>query len=229
MIATPDGLGIPEQQKGALVKLLRFSSKEWTLLLDVLKEMRPSLFGRSFIAAWTKKAHVPESGARELFGVLAGLYASMDIARDSPQVFASKACEAIRASVDLASQTKEVDWDGFEAHLARALSFDETLGVSAKASELRAEYGKVFCSARILTDLRPVFGTDVDKGPLAAVVVHNAKITFHENGEETTKDFYVALDSEDIAELKKMLDRASRKEASLVATARKGGTNVLEH
>jgi len=156
------------------------------------------------------------------------LYASMDITHDSPEVFASKASDTIRNSKDSALPTREIDWENFAAHLTQVLSLDETLGVSAKASELRSEYSNVFCTARIMTDLRPVFGRDVDKGPLAAVVVHEAKITFHESGEEPTKDFYMALDSEDIEELRKQLDRASRKEMRLASSARKGGINVLE-
>ncbi len=156
------------------------------------------------------------------------MYGSMDISGDSAEKFAADVCDTIQAYKDPSLPTKEVDWSEFKSYLTQILSLDDTLGVSAKASQLRSEQDHVYCTARILTDLRPVYGRDVDKGPLAAVVVHQAKITYHENGEETTKDFYVALDSSDIVELKKLLDRASRKEASLTAIARRGDLNVLE-
>ncbi len=224
----PDGLGIPEQQKRVLAQLLRFSQKERRELFDVLKEAKPSLLGRSFVTAWVKKAGASKADADGLFRLLAGLYESMDIAGDPTEKFAADVCDTIQASKDPELPTKDVNWNEFKTYLTQVLSLDDTLGVSAKASQVRSEQNHVFCTARILTDLRPVFGRDVDKGPLAAVVVHQAKITFHENGEETTKDFFVALDSTDIVELKKLLDRATHKEASLTASAREGGINVLE-
>lgn len=228
MITMPDGLGIPEQQKAALAQLLRSPQKERKQLLDALHEAKPSLFGRNFTSAWIKKAGASKADAHELFHLLSALYASMDIIGEPAEAFASKVCDTIIASKDPALPTKDVDWNEFKAYLAQLLSLDDTLGVSAKATQIRLEHEHVFRTARILTDLRPIFGRDVDKGPTAAVVVHQAKITYRESGQEMTKDFYMALDSDDIVELKKLLERASRKEASLVSVARRGDINVLE-
>ena len=116
----PDGLGIPEQQKGALAQLLRFSQKDRKQLLDVLKESKPSLFGRSFTSAWMKQTGASEGDARELFHLLAGLYASMDIARETSEAFAATVSETIKASKDPALQSKGIDWEEFKTTSHRA-------------------------------------------------------------------------------------------------------------
>ncbi len=224
----PERLEIPERQKSALMQILRFSPKERKQLLDALKEAKPSLLGRTFTSSWTQKADVSESEAQDMFQLLASLYVSMDIADQSADAFAAEVCDAIRASKDPGLQLRDANWAEIKSYLAQLLALDNTLGVSAKASDVRSEYGNVFCTARILTDLRPVYGRDVEKGPAVAVIVHEAKISFHESGEERTKDFYVALDSDDLLQLKKLLERANRKEDSLKAAAKKGGINVLE-
>ncbi len=166
--------------------------------------------------------------AIEVFQTLASLYVSMDIANESPETFAGEVIHTIRESKDPEFHLEEGKWDDFRQYLAEILSLDATLGVSAKASELKTEYANVFCTARIITDLRPVYGRDVLKGPTSAVVVHEARITYHEDGADATKDFYVVLDSEDIQQLRKLLARAVNKERSLKSVARKGELNVLE-
>jgi hypothetical protein len=91
----------------------------------------------------------------------------------------------------------------------------EVFGVVAKVEDLRTESERIFCHARILTDLRPVFGQDVSKGPIAMLVKHNLKIAFHESGRKGDHDMYISLDADDLKELKKVIDRAEAKASSL--------------
>ena len=223
-----DRLEIPPGQKAALARILHFSQKERASLVDLLKESEPSILGRKFVSGWVQKAKVPETEAAELFQLLASMYVSMDLSRQPTEKFVEDVTAALKASGDSTLRPKDGDWGSIQSFLSQVFSLETTFGVSAKATDIRSEYKHVFCTARILTDLRPVYGRDVEERPSAGVVVHEAKITYHDSGEEQTKDFYVALDNDDIQQLKKLLDRATRKEASLKTSARKGGINVLE-
>lgn len=77
------------------------------------------------------------------------------------------------------------------------------------------EQGQAFCGARILTDIRPLFAPDLKAAPTAALVVHTLRISYHQGSE--LKQFYVAMDSEDIQALKNTLDRAESKAENLHA------------
>jgi len=83
------------------------------------------------------------------------------------------------------------------------------------------EHEHVWHSARVLTDLRPVFGADPKQAPAAAVIIHNLKIA-HQAGREI-REFFVALDNQDLRKLQEVLERAVKKEASLSSVAEKAG------
>jgi hypothetical protein len=89
----------------------------------------------------------------------------------------------------------------------------DVFSIGAKALALMQEHERTFCQARIITDIRPVFGSEVSKPPRAVVVAHTLRISYHEGDER--KDFYVALDSDDIESLRELLDRADAKARSL--------------
>jgi len=67
---------------------------------------------------------------------------------------------------------------------------------------------------RILTDVRPVFEPSApEAAPAGAVIVHTLKISYR--GDNSAKDFFVALDSEDVRQLTEQLERARSKAESL--------------
>lgn len=99
----------------------------------------------------------------------------------------------------------------FSSHIKTLLSID-SLTLAAKTLGLRTEYQKSFCDVRILTDIRPIFGTQINN-PVGAFVGHTLKIEYHEGGEH--KDFYVALDHEELGKVRRALDRAESKAAVL--------------
>lgn len=87
------------------------------------------------------------------------------------------------------------------------------LATSAKARSLLAD-GNSYCSAKILTDIRPIFSEDASEAPKAALVVHHLTLSYHASGNEKT-DMIVSLDSDDIDDLMEVLERAKAKERGL--------------
>jgi len=91
----------------------------------------------------------------------------------------------------------------------------EVFGIISKIDDLRTESQHVFCHARVVTDLRPVFGSDVQKGPMAILVTHNLKIAYHGSGGSGTHELYVSMDASDLSELKDVILRAEAKAKTL--------------
>ena len=92
---------------------------------------------------------------------------------------------------------------------------NEKLFLSAKPLDILSEYENIFLSGRLITDIRPVFGSDIEEDPKAAMIIHNFRIHYRRSEEEEHKDIYFALTGEDIKDLKKMLERAEKKARTL--------------
>jgi hypothetical protein len=92
---------------------------------------------------------------------------------------------------------------------------NKQLFYASKVNGLLTEYGNVFLQSRIVTDIRPVFGINPNDVPEAGIIIHNLHIHYQDDSEGAHKDFYIALDTNDIKNLKAALIRAEAKEKSL--------------
>lgn len=90
-----------------------------------------------------------------------------------------------------------------------------------KSLALMQEHQSVFLDARILTDIRPVFGGEVSEGLDAVVLTHSLKIDFVREGKR--KSFYLALDQSDLRVMKTTIERAIDKATSLRETLETAG------
>jgi len=119
---------------------------------------------------------------------------------------------------DVANDVQEFDSElraRLQKRLDEALPYEALNVASAKARELEMDREGIFCAAKILTDIRPVFGDAIGGSPDGAIIMHTLKLGFHDSSSGSHKDVYVALDASDISDLKKTLDRAEDKEKSL--------------
>jgi hypothetical protein len=87
------------------------------------------------------------------------------------------------------------------------------IGVTAKAADVAREHERIFHSARILTDIRPVFDDDASNPPVGAVVTHTLRIDSFTKG--SMEDYFVALDTRDLIQLQTIVNRAIEKNRSL--------------
>ena len=98
----------------------------------------------------------------------------------------SDVCEALRELQELDARKEATLRD----RLTRLLDI-EALNIAAKATLLHLEHEHRFCTARILTDARPVYGDDVETPPSTMVIGHTLKISYHEA--DDVRDIYIAL------------------------------------
>ena len=123
-----------------------------------------------------------------------------------------------RLSVEVSSQaisnSSDLDLDDPERSLLEDRLSDLTeqpaVRLLGKAVDVATEHDQVFLGVRAFTDLRPVFGDEIDGMPGGAVLSHTLKFEFsHDEGQ--VGNFYITLDDEDLKLLKRAIERAEAK------------------
>jgi len=221
-------LDIPKRDLPVLKMILELGEPQFNLLISALGSTKPTLTRGQFIENISKKAKSlqPEMVA-EILRVAFILYAMKQRTEISSQELAediSRSClEASSDKIQFPQEKRKTLSD----RIQRLLSFEKTVAVTAKAFDVMTEHKYIFCSARILSDIRPVF-TDTPDSASAAVIVHNLQIGFHESGIKGHKEFYVALDTDDILLLKGIIERAEKKTEALKSIIKTSKLPYLE-
>jgi hypothetical protein len=96
-----------------------------------------------------------------------------------------------------------------------------TLNTLSKAIRLQRDGERLYCDAKILSDIRPVFGDDVSQGPISVVITHTLKLGYHEGDDH--KEFFIVLDAQDLINLSEVIERAHEKAETLDALLEKTG------
>lgn len=122
-------------------------------------------------------------------------------------------------------QIEDTDRERFGHLLTEVLQLD-TLQVTAKAAAVSTRQEHVFQDASIMTDIRPVFGDDPTEEPAGAVLLHTLSLDHFTEGH--THTFNVALDADDLARLKAVVDRAEAKARSVARIVAAAGLSLFE-
>jgi hypothetical protein len=126
--------------------------------------------------------------------------------------FVNDLMTALRDTGDPALRLDKEQARDFHDRLATTLEI-QTLNTVAKGITLQRDGERLYCEAKILSDMRPVFGEDVTAGPVGFVVKHDLKIVYHER--RAHREFYVVLDDMDLGRLQEVVERAVAKAALL--------------
>ncbi len=119
----------------------------------------------------------------------------------------------IAASLQETEGFPSAEMRAFEERLTRLLNI-ESVSVGSRAASLKIEYDRRFCTARLMTDARPIYGADPAMAPSAVMIMHTLRISYHDDTSEL-REFYVAMDADDVATLRTLLNRADVKAKSL--------------
>jgi hypothetical protein len=119
---------------------------------------------------------------------------------------------------DQLSQSRDLDLEDHErAQLharAAALLATSVFSSSGVATDLQTQNPRNYQSARIVTDLRPVFEDNVTIEPKGAVIVETLQIqTWTREG--VSEQIFVSMDEHDLRQLKRTVERALEKTETL--------------
>ena len=217
-------LRIPDRQAPHLAEFLRLSPTDLAVLVQTLREEAPRLALTNLTEAIATRLSVD----RERIDAIVGMLAGLEVVKEGDDLPVKEFVAELRAAMEASGREdlQTSDWSAFEQAMESALSEDSALALSTKALGVMQDHARIFCSGRVLTDLRPIFRSSVEQDPLAFVTVHTLKIAYHEAGEH--REFYVALDLGDVQKLASLLERAIKKEESLKAITTEKGLKVLE-
>jgi hypothetical protein len=164
---------------------------------------------------------ITQSNAKD-FQQIAEALGSLYIARTARDVSSGEFANDISDAMETLDSEKfrlpQGEREQFRLKLITLLESD-LFGIVSKAWDLKTDDEHVFCTVRIVTDLRPVFGSRIEEGPKAMVVVHLLRLGYDVSGRgEKHEDFYVSLSAESLKALRNALDRAETKAKTLEAT-----------
>lgn len=205
-------LAIPKSQKEGFRQFISLPDDRWRSLLQALEAAGPTISARALAKQVSSEVDLGADQLRQVILVAGSLYVTRDQRGANAEEFAEAVVEEAvheglvdRGNPGATSKLRE--------RVSQLLLLDHSLGVSAKATQLLFSHKNPLLTARIFTDIRPVFTGDENPTPRAAVIVHTLQLVTGTDGRELSH--YIALDSADLKTLKRVVDRAIHKEASL--------------
>jgi len=136
--------------------------------------------------------------------------------------------DLVKSLIDSKGEFDLKDSDYFEKKLQILFKASENILIGTKALFLQGENSFIFKDARIVTDVRHIFNskkTLIEGDAKFALIVHQLRITtLHNNGK---RDFFMSLDSQDLLEIKRLVDRALEKQ-KLIENNYKGTVHFID-
>lgn len=207
-------LKIPDRYKPGLVILAQLPDDPYRELLSAVQRAPKSFSNIRELVSWLSP-EIKGVGSEDLSKVvnsISSLYRLASRRRVAIPKLAIDVLEGAQEGINGFKVAEGVDFIGRLTALLEQEAFDL---VSFKARELQGESERTLCEARVLTDVRPIFGEKIEDSPTGMIITHTLKLVYHEMTGH--KELYVALDDDDIASLTKILQRAGDKARSLRA------------
>ncbi|HRO99671.1 MAG TPA: hypothetical protein PLN54_09585 [Flavobacteriales bacterium] len=213
---------IPKYYQKGFKKLASLSDEEFEFVAKTLEETPVGTSPSQFTAEL--KSIEPEDERRELsrsvwsMGTLRS-----NFPRTKWRGLSLGLAEGIFAT--LLSTEEQVDGaiDRIAQRCYRLLECSSSAAYASKAYELLNSQHRTLEKFRVITDIRPVFGDDIEKDLFYSVIFHNLVFNVKEGDRETT--FSIAVDLPEVESIKKELDRAIEKERII----RAGTTRALPY
>jgi hypothetical protein len=205
-------LSIPEMDLPVFKTIVELNDAQITSLAAALNETGATLKQSAFADQISNK--IKTIGPSDVAAILRVL-------------FIQELAEGVSISVSKNDQFSAEVIASLRIRIEKLLAFNNTIAVTAKAMDVITEHPHVFCGARILSDIRPVFATTAESAS-AAVVIHTLQIGYHDGGTGPHKEFYVALDTSDLGRLKETILRAEKKDIALQSMLKSAHVPYLE-
>ncbi len=201
---------IPPEHKKVFFVIAKLSDSAITELCSILESVPTAIqYQDAVMEALSNTTQIPSKDACAIGTVLFSLYAVLERSDKSINIFVDEL-------IDSLYQVKDVGTDAPSAAEKKLLSdkLTKLLNVSSiriitKATRVVFDCDNILTQARVLTDIRPIFGYGDDDLILGSVIVQTLKLEYVKDDKK--KEFFVNLDDEDVDNLIAILQRAKRK------------------
>lgn len=219
-------LSIPERHRAGVAALAALPEGTFVDFLNVVKKGLSADTATELTARLEKG--VPSLRGTNLLGMLVAVESMQSIQKDahvSPETFSTDICDALEE--DSPKLAKNVKAEVLKRRIAKILKAKAIHLTSEKIKEIRSEVERSFCKARILTDVRTAFGESPEQAPSGMTILHNLQIRYHDDSGRH-KEFYVALDGDELNDLKEVIERAEKKGKTLERMLAKANCRLFE-
>ena len=218
-------LRVPKKHHKGLENFLRFSEDGFNIFMSGIADIEMTLNTKEVLAeAVSDVDDIPEDEVHRISDAILSLTLAKATSDNDSKEFINELVQAIGENPELASLLDDVGVETIKSRLEILFSI-APLSIAAKANSVMYEYKNVYYKSRVITDIRPVFSSEIDSIE-AALIIHNLRIHYHINGNH--EDFYVALDTNDLQQLIDVLERAKVKAEKLKGMLAASNTSYLE-
>lgn len=204
---------IPQKYRSGFVQLAIADDNLIEQLLEVTRSSPPTLLIEDMLSEATKNYSIDDEYALEILSSILSLYSLQTNNDLSSEQIVQQVSDGLQNDLDDNSAFTDEDITKFQQRLSSFLEIRGSLEITSKAGRLLTEQENIFSGSRVITDIRPIFNSGITEGIGGALIVHALRITY--TFADGTKEFFVALDSNDIKRLLQDLERALQKEESL--------------
>jgi hypothetical protein len=204
---------VPSEYHSGIKILAELDNQVANSLIEVLQDLPPATDRQQLATDISEHIdNLDEEIAKEILRVLFSLYDLRVNTELSADELASQICKAAQEDTELSSLSED-QTQNLEARLTLLLGSDGTISASYKAQTVLTDHKHIFASSRVFTDMRPIFKSDTSEEPLAIGIIHTLKVEYR--GLDGANEFFVALDSTDLNQIYKEIERAVEKEKTI--------------
>jgi hypothetical protein len=209
---------LPEPLINGLRELATLSDSVFGKFLEALASLPTEMTQRRVFPDF-EFADLPDNGD-SIKGATFSLFLTKASQRDTPQGTADQIISAVAPAVSLDKDKIEF----LRQRITQILCIN-SLNLVAKAHDILVDHSCIYSNAKIFSDIRAVFGDNINEVPEAAVIVHTLNIGSRSAGKRQTISF--ALDEKDVEELINVLERARTKAATLREMIKRSGVKYI--
>jgi hypothetical protein len=216
-------INIPSSEYAVLKDLAGLPQASFSELHSAMVEIEPTVRQIDVATLLSKKVtSVDAADVKAFLRTAFSLYRMMDAKERTAEEIAGDIRETVKRDQPKGFPIDKLDL--LIERIQKLLGVGGLIAIAAKAVNVMLEQNRIFCGARVLSDIRPVFVASPDSVS-AALLTHSLNITFHEAGEQ--KEFFVALTTSELQSLKKAVERAEKKAETLKALIQQSGVKFF--
>jgi hypothetical protein len=216
-------LSIPPQYQSSFRFLFDLSEEQQDQLLDVLRQTVTGKSPRDIAIQLGLKLGLELGKSERLVLALSSFYGLSEELSLDREKMVEELCEAL---IEGEALPENAELSRFKQIISEVLAMKKSFGMISRARTLATEFGKLFVECKIMTDFRPAFEDNIEERVKAGVIVHQLKVEYHHDGTRHSEVF-LALDAQDLQDLKGVILRAEKKEVTLRTTLETAGVTLL--
>lgn len=199
--------------RDALQAFAKLNPEQQELLVVAFEKQPPHISLDELASAVARETNVDKA---VVAGIANGISGLVQVAVEHPEVGESLSSFFSRNTLGEAAPKSATD--ALRGYINRFFRCERSIGLTGKAQSIIWGHGNVFQLAHVITQIRPVFFTDLSSDSDVAVIVHELRLDY--KVQEQEHNLCIALDSDRIRQFQQVLDRALQKELSLRAKGR---------